>query len=159
MSRSRAARRSTGSTSPTSRHCSGRGATSRSRATPAGARVRPAAARREPPREPPPPPGTRSGGGRAFGVGSHDGRIVARALELAKDHATPFEFAMLKGVRDPLKADLVAQGHRVTEYIPYGPSWLPYFTRRLRERPRNVVTMLRSLVSGWGRNPFLPRGP
>ena len=86
--------------------------------------------------------------GRDFEVASHDGRIVARALELAKDHATPFEFAMLKGVRDPLKADLVAQGHRVTEYIPYGPSWLPYFTRRLRERPRNVVTMLRSLVSG-----------
>src|SRR3989337_1658362 len=97
---------------------------------------------------------SRPRGPRAASVGSprrpgrHDGRIVAGALELAKDHATPFEFAMLKGVRDPLKADLVAQGHRVTEYIPYGPSWLPYLTRRLRERPRNVVTMLRSLVSG-----------
>jgi len=55
---------------------------------------------------------------------------------------------LLQGVRDPLKEELVAQGHRVTEYIPYGPTWLPYFTRRLRERPRNIVTMVRSFVSG-----------
>ena len=86
--------------------------------------------------------------GWGFTVASHDGRMIDRALELAKDHAVPFEFALLQGVRDPLKAELVAQGHRVTEYIPYGPTWLPYFTRRLRERPRNIVTMVRSFVSG-----------
>jgi proline dehydrogenase len=85
---------------------------------------------------------------RDFAVASHDGRIIDRALALAKDHPTPFEFAMLQGVRDPLKAELVRQGHRVAEYIPYGPNWLPYFTRRLRERPRNVMTMARSFVSG-----------
>jgi len=86
--------------------------------------------------------------GREFAVGSHDGRMIQRALELAKDHPTPFEFAMLQGVRDPLKRELVSQGHRVAEYIPYGPNWLPYFSRRLRERPRNVITMARSFVSG-----------
>jgi proline dehydrogenase len=85
---------------------------------------------------------------RDFAVGSHDGRMIARALELARDHPTSFEFAMLQGVRDPLKRELVEQGHRVSEYIPYGPNWLPYFSRRLRERPRNIVTMIRSLVSG-----------
>jgi proline dehydrogenase len=83
-----------------------------------------------------------------FAVASHDGRMIARALELARMHATPFEFAMLQGVRDPLKRELRTQGHRVAEYIPYGPNWLPYFSRRLRERPRNMVTMVRSLVSG-----------
>ncbi len=87
--------------------------------------------------------------GRDFAVASHDGRIIARALELSKAHPeVPFEFAMLQGVRDPLKAELVTQGHKVTEYIPYGPTWLPYFTRRLRERPRNIITMVRSFVSG-----------
>ena len=87
--------------------------------------------------------------GRQFAVASHDGRMIGRALELAKAHPdVPFEFAMLQGVRDPLKAELVSQGHHVTEYIPYGPTWLPYFTRRLRERPRNIVTMIRSFVSG-----------
>lgn len=87
--------------------------------------------------------------GQDFAVASHDGRMIARALELSKEHPdVPFEFAMLQGVRDPLKTELVAQGHRVAEYIPYGPTWLPYFTRRLRERPRNIVTMVRSFVSG-----------
>jgi proline dehydrogenase len=86
--------------------------------------------------------------GRDFAVGSHDGRMISRALALAKVHPTSFEFAMLQGVRDPLKVELVRAGHRVAEYIPYGPNWLPYFTRRLRERPRNVITMIRSFVSG-----------
>ena len=85
---------------------------------------------------------------RDFAVGSHDGRMIERALALAEVHSTPFEFAMLQGVRDPLKVELVRTGHRVAEYIPYGPNWLPYFTRRLRERPRNVITMIRSFVSG-----------
>src|SRR5439155_1730756 len=71
---------------------------------------------------------------RDFAVGSHDGRMIRRALELAREHPTPFEFAMLQGVRDPLKREMVEQGHRVSEYIPYGPNWLPYFSRRLRER-------------------------
>jgi proline dehydrogenase len=86
--------------------------------------------------------------GRNFAVASHDGRMIDRALDLARDHPVPFEFAMLQGVRDPLKQELVTQGHRVAEYIPYGPNWLPYFSRRLRERPRNVITMARSFVSG-----------
>jgi proline dehydrogenase len=86
--------------------------------------------------------------GRDFAVGTHDGRMIQRALDLSHDYATPFEFAMLQGVRDSLKTDLVRQGHRVSEYIPYGPNWLPYFTRRLRERPRNIVTMVRSFVGG-----------
>lgn len=88
-------------------------------------------------------------GGTHFAVATHDGRLIEHALALAKKHPdVPFEFAMLQGVRDPLKADLVSQGHAVAEYIPYGPTWLPYFTRRLRERPRNIVTMVRSFVSG-----------
>lgn len=83
---------------------------------------------------------------RDFAVASHDGRMVARALELAGSTGTPFEFQMLKGVRDALKAELIGKDFRVLEYIPYGPTWLPYFTRRLRERPRNVLTMVQSFV-------------
>ena len=86
--------------------------------------------------------------GRDFAVGTHDSRMIQRALELSREHATPFEFAMLQGVRDPLKGELVRQGHRVSEYIPYGPNWLPYFSRRLRERPRNILTMARSFIGG-----------
>lgn len=87
--------------------------------------------------------------GRNFAVATHDGKLIERARGLAKEHPdVAFEFAMLQGVRDPLKAELVSQGLAVAEYIPYGPTWLPYFTRRLRERPRNIITMVRSLVGG-----------
>ena len=86
--------------------------------------------------------------GRGFAVGSHDPRMIDRTLELFRSTGTPFEFQMLQGVQDPLKEVLVRGGHRVLEYIPYGPTWLPYFLRRLRERPRNVFTLLRSFVGG-----------
>jgi len=86
--------------------------------------------------------------GQGFAIGSHDSRVVDKALTMSKVHSKPFEFQFLLGVREPLKRELVGQRYRVVEYVPYGPNWLPYFTRRLRERPRNVFTMLRSLVSG-----------
>ncbi len=83
---------------------------------------------------------------RDFAVASHDSRMIDRALALAEAHSVPFEFQMLQGVRDPLKERLVGRGHKVLEYIPYGPKWLPYFARRLRERPGSILTMLRSIV-------------
>src|SRR2546427_12095857 len=43
---------------------------------------------------------------RGFAVGSHDGRMIRRALELANDHPTPFEIAMLHGVPDPLTREM-----------------------------------------------------
>jgi len=86
--------------------------------------------------------------GDRFAVGSHDSAMIDHARELGRKRPRRFEFQLLLGVRDPLKDELVRDGHRVQEYIPYGPSWLPYFTRRLRERPRNVLTMVRSFISG-----------
>lgn len=86
--------------------------------------------------------------GDRFAVATHDGRLIDMAIRLAATHQRIWEFQFLKGVRDPLKRDLVARGFEVSEYIPYGPSWLPYFLRRLRERPRNAITMVRSFVQG-----------
>lgn len=86
--------------------------------------------------------------GDRFAVATHDGRFVDHAIELAQTHKRIWEFQMLKGVREPLKRDLARKGFRVGEYIPFGPNWLPYFLRRLRERPRNVLTMVRSFVQG-----------
>ena len=58
-----------------------------------------------------------------------------------------FEFQMLYGIRRDLQAALVAQGHRVRVYVPFGTDWFPYFMRRLGERPANVGFVLRSLVA------------
>ena len=82
-----------------------------------------------------------------FAVATHDLRMIRRALELAEEHATPFDFEMLQGVRDPLHAELVGQGHRVAEYISYGPKWFPYFGRHMRDRPRHLLMTARAFVS------------
>jgi proline dehydrogenase len=85
---------------------------------------------------------------RDFAVASHDPRMIQRAIELARENFTPFEFHLLRGVRDPLHAELVSKGYPVAEYISYGPKWLPYFGRTWRDRPRNLWTMARAFVSG-----------
>ena len=83
-----------------------------------------------------------------FAVATHDGELIEKAIRFSHTHKRIWEFQFLKGVRDPLKRDLVAKKYRVVEYVPYGPNWLPYFLRRLRERPQNVLTMVRSFVEG-----------
>src|SRR5205823_6443150 len=67
------------------------------------------------------------------------------------DHKVPadrFEFQMLYGLRPRRWDELVAAGHRVRIYVPYGTHWFPYFYRRLRERKENVWFVLRSLLGG-----------
>jgi len=56
-----------------------------------------------------------------------------------------YEFQLLYGVRRDLQASLVAQGHRVRIYIPFGREWFPYFMRRLGERPANITSVVRSV--------------
>ena len=83
-------------------------------------------------------------------VATHDPRLVAIAEELARRcgrTATDFEFQMLYGVRPEEQRRLVAQGHRVRVYVPYGTDWYGYFMRRLAERPANVAFFLRALAS------------
>ena len=59
-----------------------------------------------------------------------------------------FEFQMLYGLRPHRWDELVASGHNVRIYVPYGTHWFPYFYRRLRERKENVFFVLRSLLGG-----------
>jgi proline dehydrogenase len=81
-----------------------------------------------------------------FGVATHDSELVEETKRLAESKHTSFEFQMLKGIRDELKEELVNSGYKVTEYLPYGASWLAYSRRRLTEHPSNVLLLLRSLV-------------
>lgn len=81
-------------------------------------------------------------------LGTHD----ERRIELAKQYAqqiglpkTAFEFQMLNGIRRDLQERLVAEGHPVRIYVPYGTEWYPYFTRRLAERPANLWFFLSNL--------------
>ena len=49
-----------------------------------------------------------------------------------------FEFQMLYGLRQDTCEQLVQEGYNVRVYVPYGTMWVPYFTRRLKERKENV---------------------
>jgi proline dehydrogenase len=85
------------------------------------------------------------GGGR-FAIGTHDGKLIDKAKELAKEWKRDFEFQLLKGIRDDIKPTLIEEGYRVSEYIPYGPEWYNYSKRRMRERKRNILLLLRSIT-------------
>jgi len=79
-----------------------------------------------------------------FAIATHDSNIIDEAIRLSKN--SRFEFQMLMGIRDELKAELVKKGFEVAEYIPYGSQWLPYSVRRIRERKRNLLLLARSLI-------------
>ena len=84
--------------------------------------------------------------GEGFAVGTHDTKLIEEAKRLAESKHTDFEFQFLKGIREDTKEDLVKSGYRVSEYLPYGDSWLAYSKRRLSEHPSNFWLLLRSLV-------------
>ena len=79
-------------------------------------------------------------------LATHDPQLIARAqadataLGRAPDS---FEFQMLYGVRRDLQHALLRAGHRVRIYVPYGREWYPYLTRRLAERPANLLFLAR----------------
>jgi proline dehydrogenase len=82
-------------------------------------------------------------------IATHDEAMIAQtkafaeAGNVAKDS---FEFQMLYGIRRDLQRKLIAEGHRVRLYVPFGQAWYPYYMRRLAERPANVFFILRNLL-------------
>jgi proline dehydrogenase len=89
----------------------------------------------------------RHGGDPAFGT--HDGELidhVRRAAAEAGKTPDEFEIQFLYGIRRDLQRELVRDGYRVRVYIPYGSAWYPYLTRRMAERPANLMFFLRALA-------------
>jgi proline dehydrogenase len=81
-------------------------------------------------------------------IASHDDARLGPVLALAGERTAPWEFQMLYGVRRDRQAELVAGGHQMRVYVPYGSAWYPYLTRRLAERPANLTFFARALVGG-----------
>ncbi len=83
-------------------------------------------------------------------VGSHDPRMIRIAAMLAADNgrgADSWEHQMLFGIRADEQLALRAQGRTVRVYVPYGSDWYGYFTRRLAERPANLLFFLRAMIT------------
>lgn len=80
-------------------------------------------------------------------IATHDNQLIGWTQEYVRQHhigLDQFEFQMLYGVRPETQRVLAKQGYRVRVYVPYGTHWLPYFSRRLRERKENVFFILRN---------------
>lgn len=74
--------------------------------------------------------------GSYVGVATHDEWLIERSVaRLAGLGPKEYELQMLLGVRDRRASSLVAAGHRLRIYVPYGETWYEYSLRRLQENP------------------------
>jgi proline dehydrogenase len=54
---------------------------------------------------------------------------------------------MLLGVAGRLREELVARGHPLRVYVPFGELWYAYSLRRLRENPNIAGHIMRNLFT------------
>lgn len=84
------------------------------------------------------------------GIATHDRQLVDRSIEMVRNlglETDKYEFQMLLGVEANLRRQIIADGHVMRVYVPFGQHWYAYSTRRLKENPavaghvfRNVFT-------------------
>jgi proline dehydrogenase len=93
------------------------------------------------------------------GVATHDEWLIEQALRLLEQHGRAprdYEFQMLLGVREARASELVAGGHRLRVYVPFGEAWYAYSLRRLQENPKIAgyiaADTMGRLVAGGRRN-------
>ncbi len=85
--------------------------------------------------------------GARLALGSHDDVVYNQVIAYAAEQGVEpdsWEIQFLYGIRRDELRRLVAEGHRMRVYVPYGESWYPYFMRRLAERPANLLFFLRA---------------
>ena len=83
-------------------------------------------------------------------IATHDPTLVDYAFAKIRALHLPsarYEFQMLLGIRRDLQQKVISQGHPFRVYVPFGSAWVPYFMRRLSERPANLMFVMRSLLA------------
>ena len=87
--------------------------------------------------------------GRCYvGIATHDDLLIRGAYQAIQEtnlQKTDYEFQMLHGVRAKLRDQIVAEGHRLRVYVPFGQHWYPYSIRRFKENPQIVRYVIRAL--------------
>lgn len=77
--------------------------------------------------------------GSYVGIATHDEWLIAEGGRLVREHGRSppeYEFQMLLGVRPGHGDRLIAEGHRLRIYVPFGEEWYAYSLRRLQENPK-----------------------
>ena len=81
------------------------------------------------------------------GIATHDEWLIGESLERVGQRGLEreqYELQMLLGVREERRDELVAEGHRLRVYVPYGEQWYEYSVRRLQENPAMAGTIARA---------------
>ncbi len=79
------------------------------------------------------------GAGGYVAIATHDEHLIVEGLRIVQEarlRRDQYEFQMLLGVRPDRADELVADGHRLRVYVPYGTHWYEYSVRRLQENPK-----------------------
>ncbi|HEY3550681.1 MAG TPA: proline dehydrogenase family protein [Gaiellaceae bacterium] len=87
------------------------------------------------------------GAGCYVGVATHDEWLLGESLaRISQRGLAPveYELQMLLGVREERRDELVAEGHRLRVYVPFGAHWYRYSLRRLQENPAMAGTIARA---------------
>lgn len=82
------------------------------------------------------------------GIATHDKPLIDGAYRLIEKHNVPknmYEFQMLYGVTPELRKSIVAKGHTMRVYVPFGKQWFGYSTRRLKENPKMASHIIKAL--------------
>ena len=81
-------------------------------------------------------------------IATHDDQLINWVKDYTSNKGienSRFEYQMLYGLRQDTCEQLADDGYNVRVYVPYGTMWVPYFTRRLKERKENVFFVLSNL--------------
>ena len=84
-----------------------------------------------------------------MGIATHDQRLIEGSVDLLRRLEIPkeqYEFQMLLGVTENLRSELVADGHPLRVYVPFGEEWYAYSSRRLRENPKIAGHVIRNML-------------
>jgi proline dehydrogenase len=87
-------------------------------------------------------------GGSRVGIATHDEWLLTESL--ARVRTTPpgaYEFQMLLGVREDRGRALVAAGHPLRIYVPFGQRWYEYSLRRLQESPQMAGAVAKATLA------------
>jgi proline dehydrogenase len=85
------------------------------------------------------------------GIATHDDFLIDGAYQYIQEmnlQKSDYEFQMLYGVRSKLRDKIVADGHRLRVYVPFGQYWYAYSMRRFKENPQIPNYVFRALFSG-----------
>ncbi|MFQ5910074.1 MAG: proline dehydrogenase family protein [Thermoplasmata archaeon] len=93
--------------------------------------------------------------GSYVGIATHDDELIEgseRLIDKLGLGSQDYEFQMLLGVKERTRQEVVARGHKMRVYVPFGSEWYPYSLRRLKENPKLARYVMRELLK-WERFP------